>query len=421
MDANLIYINLDGFGKYYYDDFLAKGNNLPAFQQLLLDGTLFEHAYTGIPSITFPMQAAILSGCPSGHTGNCFHYWDREKKKIISCGRFNRAETFGEVLKKHHIPCLSIQQFAEEDKGCAKTTPDNLYVQPGGNYQTRFDILFSVLKNRTIALENTTYTFKRLPNVIMLYADDFDTLGHNPPYIDAKTETQRVSAVQMLLKSVDDAIGELTSLLKQLHMFENTYLLITTDHGMVHYQGKTALLDIARHLERNGFGPVYLGDEAPNVRGAGIRLLTTGIQCQLYFLENPSHALEEKVVGCLRNIPVVERVLNKQELKTRGTDPRFADILISPKEGYHFGPHDVAPGKISASHDSLHEKAQHIYAYLKGPGIKKDYRETASVSNIDFFPTLCALLGLPPMQQATGRVLDSIFETDTKVGTQNEN
>ena len=90
---------------------------LPSFGILHREGTFFEHAYTGIPSITFPMQAAILSGCPSAVTRNCFHYWDDDTKKIIACKRYNQAETFGQMLQTQGISCLSIQHGIKPCRG----------------------------------------------------------------------------------------------------------------------------------------------------------------------------------------------------------------------------------------------------------------------------------------------------------------
>ncbi|HOQ63359.1 MAG TPA: hypothetical protein PKZ39_05260 [Clostridia bacterium] len=90
---------------------------LPSFGIFHREGTFFEHAYTGIPSITFPMQAAILSGCPSAITRNCFHYWDDDTKKIIACKRYNQAETFGQMLQTQGINCLSIQHGIRPCRG----------------------------------------------------------------------------------------------------------------------------------------------------------------------------------------------------------------------------------------------------------------------------------------------------------------
>ena len=72
-DGYVIYINLDGFGKYYYD--IAKSRNLvPTLQSILGEGVVFTNLKTLSPSITNPCQAMIISGASSSKTGNVYRY-----------------------------------------------------------------------------------------------------------------------------------------------------------------------------------------------------------------------------------------------------------------------------------------------------------------------------------------------------------
>jgi len=134
MNNQFIYINLDGFAKYYFDLIDNKQQKLPAISKLIADGTFFENVSTGIPSITYPMQSSLVSGAYSDTTGNCYQYLDRESNNLVLCKRLNKAQTIGERLKEMHIPFVSIQQFALEEKGCTKEDNDYLYLQPGGDY-----------------------------------------------------------------------------------------------------------------------------------------------------------------------------------------------------------------------------------------------------------------------------------------------
>lgn len=415
MNTRLIYINLDGFARYYYDSFPGGAAQLPALHALLKEGTFFQHAYTGIPSITFPMQCAILSGCSSANTRNCYQYWDQQQGKIVQCLRHNSAQTFGQMIREQGLHCLSIQQFAEEGKGCFRDSLSNLYIQPAGDYRNRFPLLLSAITDQQVQADDMTYHLERLPDVLMLYADDLDALGHNPASIAAQTEEQRVLQVQDRLKQVDSAIGELVFTLKELHLWDSSYLLITTDHGMVQYHGLSSLPALKQHLVDGGFGPVYLQDENPQASNRGIRLLSTGIQCQLLFVgEPPCVEMQKSLLEHLRQLPFVDTVLDKSDLKDHGVDERFADILISPQEGYYFGYQNLPQGRLAASHDSLHEKVTHIYGLIKGPGIRKNYCEMETVSNIDFIPTLCSLMSLPQLRNTNGRVLTTIFDASSR-------
>jgi len=67
----VVYINWDGFARYYYD--LANQGTTartPVINELISQGVFFENAYTGIPAITNAMQPAIVSGAWPATTGN---------------------------------------------------------------------------------------------------------------------------------------------------------------------------------------------------------------------------------------------------------------------------------------------------------------------------------------------------------------
>ena len=50
MKQYLIYMNWDGFGRYYFDCMPDRETRLPTLMSLLSEGTFFENARTGIPS-----------------------------------------------------------------------------------------------------------------------------------------------------------------------------------------------------------------------------------------------------------------------------------------------------------------------------------------------------------------------------------
>lgn len=411
MKKRLIYINLDGFAWHLYQDVPDKKKNLPGISGLIDSSTLFTDARTGIPSITVPMQTAILSGCYSAGTRNCYHYWDFESEQLVKTGRHNSAQTFGQVLLQAGRSCLSIQQFGEEDKGCRRDTPNNLYIQPAGDHHTRFDILFSLLSDHAFVYQGRRHVYPVLPDCIMLYADDLDTIGHNHGVSPAASEKERLHRVGERLRSIDSNIGRLTALLQSLGLWDSTYLLLTSDHGMVHCTGRSRAGELANFLESQGFGPVVLGENAANPDGSdALRLISTGIQCQLYLLKGRDTSLEQQIKQAVSRLPYVEAVLNSGELSDAGCDRRFAHLLISPVEGEHFNTNKPEVIGIRASHDSMHEKCSHIFASLRGPGIRPGHVRPEKTYNIDFIPTLCHLMDLPQPSHATGQILRDIME-----------
>lgn len=398
MKNYLIYINWDGFGRYYFDQMPHRETRLPALTSLLADGTFFENARTGVPSITFPMQSSIVSGCYSQGTGNCDKFWDREKNEIRPLGRFNRAETIGEVLRRQNIPFVSIQQFALQGKGAEENNPAFLYIQPGGDFQTRFDALHSLLLEQRVQTDAGEFIWQELPQAIFAYMDDLDAVGHNPPRVGALTEEQRVAAVQKRLCAMDRALGKTIDILKKKGIYSRTYFLLTTDHGMISYRGPGKMPLLRRALEEMGCGRVEVKNLGPlDSRDFDVLLTSHDIQCQVYFKNQ--QADQEAIRQRLLQLPFVEQVLTRRELDARGVCAEYADMVVSPAEGFCFSAGPVLPG-LHATHDSLHEKCQHIFAYLGGPGIRRGYRCTRPVHNIDFLPALCRRLQLPVMSSA---------------------
>lgn len=414
MKHHLLYINWDGFGRYYYDQMVDRALRLPTLTSLMQQGTFFENAFTGIPSITFPMQSAIVCGCYSSGTKNCDKYWDPEKNEIIPLRRYNQAETIGEVLKAQQIPFVSIQQFALQDKGAGYEEKNSLYVQPNGNFEARFSVLNELLQNQHIQTDQKNFYYKELPPAIFAYMDDLDAIGHNPPSVGAESEAERIKFVQKRLCQMDAALGKTIRILKNRGLWNDTYFLLTTDHGMISYKGASKMPQLARALRQMGCGKVIIRNLGPVQKDDFDVLLTShDIQCQVYFKnpKQPQNELKQKLL----QLPFVEQVLTREELDARGVCKEYADMVISPIEGCYFGSTGIAAPGLHATHDSLNEKCQKIFAYLSGPDVKKGYRSFEKVSNIDFLPALCQKCSIPIMNSAApNSFLEDIFENEVE-------
>jgi arylsulfatase A-like enzyme len=406
MEEYFIYINLDGFGKYYFDLLYDPFQSLPYISYLIKEGIYFENAYTGVPSITFPMQCAILSGTYSVGTHNCYLYWDGKLNQIVYQGRQNDAETLGEVLRKQEIGFISIQQFALEDRGAEKGNKKYLYIQPSGDYETRFDLLIQLIQDHRLAIGGESYSYLELPHIMCLYIDDLDAIGHNKERY--KTENKRIEAVQRRLIQIDEKLGEVIEALKEKGIYDKTYILLTTDHGMVSFKGMSYVGRLIKAIKRLGFNKVIACNTLKEDENFDVLITSTGIECQIYFKELPSDL--ETIRQRLKQETYIEQILIKDEFKINGITEQMGDMIISPKEGKHFNVEYRYIPILMASHDSLNEKAQHIFSVLKGPNLKKGYTYEKRVKNIDFIPTIAYLLGLPSLKNATGTLLLDLLE-----------
>ncbi|MFZ2538886.1 MAG: alkaline phosphatase family protein [Oscillospiraceae bacterium] len=405
MENRLLYINLDGFAKYYFDLIDSKKEKLPAISKLMEDGTFFEDVSTGIPSITYPMQSSLVSGAYSDITGNCYQYLDRENNCLVLCKRLNKAQTIGERLKEMEIPFVSIQQFALEEKGCSKEDKDYLYLQPGGDYKDRFDVLDSLLQTNCIKMDKKEYVFKSLPQAIFLYIDDLDTIGHNPLPHFSMTEKERVAKVQRRLMEIDKRLYQMITILQNQGLYDTTSILLTTDHGMISYKGQSKTKELVVAFKQIGFTDIKICEEGSHCPADWQVLLTShSIQCQVYFKDSSIDL--DRIKEQISQLSFVDKVMTKNDLVAEGVNLKYADLLVSPKEGMFFSSQHEAVPILCASHDSLHSKCRKVFAVMKGTSIKKGYSLSKGIKTIDLVPTLCRAVGLPVMKNATGTIIN---------------
>lgn len=348
------------------------------------------------------MQCALVSGATPSVTHNCYQYLDRSLNTIVPCLRHNDAQTVAELCRESQIKTLSIQQFALDGHGCSTTDKEHLYIEPGGDYNLRFDLLIELILTGKLTLAEKRWEFEQLPEAIFLYCDDLDTIGHNNREPIMHSEEQRVAHVQHCLKGIDAKLGALISALEEKGLWQETTLLLATDHGMVHFIGKSKVEELAACIREVTGKKVAVGE--PD-EGWEILLVSSSIACQLYFASyTPEDALflQEQ----LQQLPYVDQVLTKDELIDRGCDGRYADMLVSPVEGEWFAcQQEQALTFPLASHDSLHDKAQQVFALIRSPYVREGGVYTQSATIADLMPTCLGLLSLPPLRDADGRDL----------------
>src|SRR5690606_4702222 len=145
----------------------------------------FENAYTGIPSITNPMQAAIASGTTPRYTDNHYRYYDKKLNRVIQeqPARKNEAETLAEAAARQGANVLATNQFAFLTMGLMEGEQARIYINApvGANgysdHAARFDEAIWLIKNNYGGLFS-----EQSPLLIALYMDDLDALGHNMGY-----------------------------------------------------------------------------------------------------------------------------------------------------------------------------------------------------------------------------------------------
>lgn len=310
-----VYINWDGFSYYYYK--LANSlsySGTPYINKLLNEGILFTNAYTGIPSITYPMQSAIVSGAYSDVTNNVYKYFDRHLNKVILCRRLNKAQTIGEVLAGNDICFASIQQFALENRGAEYDDLRHLYIQPGGDYKNRFKWARQIFVNSGIS----GIEMDEQPKVLFIYMDDLDSIGHNKFYARGRikrfTEKGRLKNIMGRLKQMDNELGKFVEFLKYIGIYDNTNILLTSDHGMVPFKGKSYVHRIIEILKNQGFHKI----ECLNIGETSspdweVIMISVNLQLQIYFRDQLGDEKMRSIKAMIEQDDIVEKCLTKDE------------------------------------------------------------------------------------------------------------
>ncbi|MEG0754376.1 MAG: alkaline phosphatase family protein, partial [Angelakisella sp.] len=96
---------------------------------------------------------------------------------------------------------------------------------------------------------------EELPDAIFLYLDDLDIIGHNPLFCYADSEDKRIANVQKRLCEIDRYLVQMLDIMERRRLLDNTYILLTADHGMVSYRG-SKIEELCHALYEYGFRSV---------------------------------------------------------------------------------------------------------------------------------------------------------------------
>jgi arylsulfatase A-like enzyme len=209
------------------------------------------------------------------------------------------------------------------------------------------------------------------PHFLMVVYYAADTLGH----LVGPEADETLAAIE----EIDARVQKILTAYDEKNLLDDTVVVVAADHGMAPIDKVVApkfveRLDALPH-GRLGFAP---------------------------------HKLNERALVNLMNDERVEDVWSRSELELLGAwNSRWGENIIHLKEGLMF-PH---AREMAGYHGAWSRAEQHVPLILSGAGIRPSARlETCEL--IDIAPTLSLLLGGDGPQNAEGRVLWEILDTD---------
>ena len=432
----VIYINLDGFGKYYYD--VAQSRNLvPTLQSIMGEGAVFTNLKTLSPSITNPCQAMIISGASSSKTGNVYRYYDKTLNLVIQQARENNADTLYTSAIRNGVPSATIMHFPAESV-FTTSNMSALYVKTAdtvtSDAMARFDQAIKLIKGESFTNGSTVQRLENIPRFISIYCDDLDALGHNESayygFSLAKSETERVNNVVTRLAQIDAKLAELIQACKDAGIYDNTTFFLTSDHGMQGFGAETdSILDVLTsdytktkwpELKKKlaSINSEYVFEYV--AQGASPKSTTTvvgvgsGLQMPLTFLKSHTEAQLQAIKTELLKEYYIADVLTRKELAQQGFwMGANVDLLVIPAERYHFHGRDNQNNSYSVrgQHDTISEHATVVYGAIWGAGIKNIGEFDGEYNNTSFGSTIAYMLGID-LLDANAPVIKEIMEAD---------
>lgn len=393
------------------------------------------------PSITYPAHYAIASGCNPGKSHFCENFYlpfntDGKKGWILESNACP-TEDFFVVAKRAGMTTASVF-WPSMGKNpnvdwlineCFPTLEEDyldVFAQQGANEETlrvieqaKSSFPHDTKRGHACPTKENTYDeflTQCLCLLIKEYQPDFAVV-HNS-FIDTVRHRYGVFHEQVL-KAVDYAdewLGKIADALTEAGVYENTNIVIISDHGQMNY---TRAVKPNLILERGGF---LTANEERKLESWRAYVVSCGMSAHVYLKDKEDRKLQEEVYQYLKGFADegvwgFDKIWTEQEMRERyGLYGAFSFVLET--DGYtQFSESLNEPLVRNVEIGDCHEaKATHGYMPELGPqpvfcATGPDFQKDAYVSAgsiIDIAPTLARVMGVE-MPQAEGNILTELL------------
>ncbi len=363
----LILVSIDGFRA----DYLDRGAT-PTLSALAADGV---RAGAGMrpsfPSVTFPNHYTLVTGLYPDRHGVVANTMD--DPAIAPDSRFTLAnfDAVSDARWWAEGDPLWVSAKAQKVRTATMFWPGSEAPIQGvrPDLWAHFDASLTPDQRVDIVLDWLDLPVAKRPGFVTLYFDQVDHEGH-----EHGPDSPEVNAAAAL---VDKALARLVAGLKARGLYGRTNLVIVADHGM-------AATSPAR--------VIYLDDYTD---ASALHLTTSGAVAALRADTTAAQAAlvgEHPHMTCWRKADIPARL-------HYGTNPRIPPIVCLAEVGWMIGTRaDAAKHADLPKGEHGYDNADPLMAALflaHGPAFKRGFVETATFENVDVYPLLAAVLGVP--------------------------
>ena len=428
----------------------------PNLHALRGDGVAFSASHSVFPTVTRVNASSFVTGrYPTAHgiIGNSIYAPTVDPNKAISTGEYEQlralersgplllTESLGEILARHG---KKLAVVSSSGNGCAYLLNHraaagtgvliNGYLDPG-----KLVALPSEVHEKVVArfghpppreqaagavdwAENVLrdYVLPELaPDVVINWITQPDSAQHK--------YGARSPEAKAAIANADRNIGLVLERLKELALYDRTSIFVVSDHGFSHTD---FVVNLGSELVKAGLKEsitsldvVVAGNaiHVPSHDPQRIRAIAAFLQKQTYIdavftaarsgnKDEPLGTVEGTFSLSFAGLDPRERAADlvvsfpwSSELNRHGARGRQAldgyrvDEVTGPRDGDESGHGNLSPFDVRNTW------------FVWGAGIKHGLTSPVPVSNVDLFPTVLTLLGLP-LPEVDGRVLAEAFE-----------
>lgn len=243
----VVFFFVDGFGRDSFDRALAAGDLPNIKENLLARGASVDCAVVAVPSITYANAVTFLTGKVPGHHGIISNRWF--DPTTGTARDYCTVQTFQQVDEDYSAPTIhdvmhgwgTVSLQAAQRRGCDRSF-DNL-ISGGVNwFFGNYGGVDCMVAQNFGEIGDEARRSGKWPAFILAYFPGVDHVCHehgptSPEY-------------RKILKNLDRQIGHICSALKQAGMYDRTYLLLGSDHGLSPVSPQR-VLDVPAVLTRN--------------------------------------------------------------------------------------------------------------------------------------------------------------------------
>ena len=433
-EKHLIVVSVDAM---VFED-LEYARTLPHFSKLLENGSLIERVQTIYPSLTHPVHATIMSGCPAGVTSvvcnevfepykevkrwynyldevHCDTIFHAAKRAGLTTAAISWPVTScGQDVIDYIVPCaLTADFYGMEDR------PLDVYRKLGAQ-EFLMDIIADAVDKYTWANahpEVDNFMIACAVDVIKRYKPNL--LMTHPSLVDSARHRTGIftDAVKDAVKETDRWLGMLMDAIDEAGIADTTDFIVVSDHGQ---------LNINRRVCPNVFladkGYIKLDSEG-KLLSYDAFIQSCGLSAEVFLSRPDDKKLYDEIYKLLSDMAEegiygFERVFTVPEVNERyGLSGEFSFVLESDGfssfseecvrpvvrtfdiEDYRFG---------HATHGHMPEKGPQPPFLAAGPSIKKGVTIPRG-SILNHAPTFAKILGVE-LKDAWGKSVDEILK-----------